>query len=76
MNRGPLVNLRPSCMVCTSYILSAVLYPSNSSLDAGVPVVPGYHGTNQDPDFLLERAKEIGRSIPHVYSLVLTSITI
>lgn len=27
---------------------------------AGVPVVPGYHGENQDPDFLLEQAKEIG----------------
>lgn len=27
---------------------------------AGVPVTPGYHGDNQDPDFLLEQAKEIG----------------
>ena len=27
---------------------------------AGVPVVPGYHGKNQDPDFLLEEAKKIG----------------
>lgn len=26
---------------------------------AGVPVTPGYHGDNQDPDFLLEKAKEI-----------------
>lgn len=26
---------------------------------AGVPCVPGYHGTNQDPQFLLEKAKEI-----------------
>ena len=27
---------------------------------AGVPMVPGYHGENQDADFLLERANEIG----------------
>ena len=27
---------------------------------AGVPVVPGYHGANQDPTFLAERATEIG----------------
>jgi len=26
----------------------------------GVPVVPGYHGTNQDPDHLLNEAKHIG----------------
>jgi 3-methylcrotonyl-CoA carboxylase alpha subunit len=29
-------------------------------MQAGVPVIPGYDGGNQDPDFLLERAKEIG----------------
>ncbi|MXY32857.1 MAG: 3-methylcrotonyl-CoA carboxylase, partial [Boseongicola sp. SB0664_bin_43] len=28
--------------------------------DAGVPVVPGYHGPRQDPSFLAERAAEIG----------------
>ncbi len=28
--------------------------------NAGVPVVPGYHGSTQDPAFLLERATEIG----------------
>lgn len=27
---------------------------------AGVPVVPGYHGENQDPKYLAEKAKEIG----------------
>jgi len=27
---------------------------------AGVPIVPGYHGTNQNPDALLEEAKRIG----------------
>ena len=26
---------------------------------ANVPVTPGYHGDNQDPEFLLEKAKEI-----------------
>lgn len=29
-------------------------------LDAGVPVVPGYHGNNQDDNFLLEQAIKIG----------------
>ncbi|CAL1693808.1 unnamed protein product [Somion occarium] len=28
--------------------------------NAGVPVVPGYHGTNQDPEHLLHEAKQIG----------------
>ena len=28
--------------------------------DAGVPVVPGYHGTNQTPEFLKRKAYEIG----------------
>src|SRR5690606_24166190 len=27
---------------------------------AGVPLVPGYHGDNQDPDFLQEQADRIG----------------
>ncbi|MFA8440623.1 biotin carboxylase N-terminal domain-containing protein, partial [Yoonia sp.] len=27
---------------------------------AGVPVVPGYHGTNQNPDFLAGEADQIG----------------
>ena len=27
---------------------------------AGVPVVPGYHGSNQDPDFLAAEAEKIG----------------
>jgi 3-methylcrotonyl-CoA carboxylase alpha subunit len=30
---------------------------------AGVPVVPGYHGTNQDPDFLAAEAAKIGYPI-------------
>ena len=29
-------------------------------VEAGVPVVPGYHGENQDADFLAEQAAEIG----------------
>jgi 3-methylcrotonyl-CoA carboxylase alpha subunit len=28
--------------------------------EAGVPVVPGYHGENQDPDFLAQEAARIG----------------
>lgn len=32
----------------------------NIMIAAGVPCVPGYHGNNQDPDFLLEEAKRIG----------------
>jgi len=28
--------------------------------DAGVPIVPGFHGENQDPDYLAEQAAEIG----------------
>ncbi|WP_417472524.1 biotin carboxylase N-terminal domain-containing protein [Leisingera sp.] len=28
--------------------------------EAGVPVVPGYHGANQDPEFLAEQAEQIG----------------
>ena len=30
-------------------------------LDAGVPVVPGYHGSNQDANFLAEEANKIGQ---------------
>ena len=28
--------------------------------EAGVPLTPGYHGENQDPDFLLQQAEQIG----------------
>ena len=28
--------------------------------NAKVPIVPGYHGSNQDPKFLQEKAREIG----------------
>ena len=30
------------------------------AVEAGVPVVPGYHGENQDPAFLKQKAYEIG----------------
>ncbi len=30
---------------------------------AGVPIVPGYHGGNQAPDFLLQEAEHIGFSV-------------
>ncbi len=29
-------------------------------IGAGVPCIPGYHGMNQDPEFLLEEAKKMG----------------
>eukprot|EP00045_Choanoeca_perplexa_P004558 m.39104 g.39104 ORF g.39104 m.39104 type:complete len:714 (+) comp12639_c0_seq1:99-2240(+) len=32
----------------------------NIMAPSGVPVVPGYHGEEQDPTYLLEQAKEIG----------------
>jgi 3-methylcrotonyl-CoA carboxylase alpha subunit len=28
--------------------------------ESGVPVITGYHGDNQDPEFLFEKAKEVG----------------
>lgn len=30
---------------------------------AGVPCTPGYHGSNQDPEFLASKAEEIGYPI-------------
>lgn len=32
-------------------------------INAGVPVVPGYHGDNQDPEFLYQQAKLVGLPI-------------
>lgn len=32
----------------------------NIMLAAGVPCVPGYHGSNQDPNFLLQESEKIG----------------
>ncbi|KAN0089435.1 3-methylcrotonyl-CoA carboxylase-like protein subunit alpha [Hyaloscypha variabilis] len=29
-------------------------------IKAGVPCIPGYHGSNQEPEYLLEEAKKIG----------------
>ena len=41
---------------------SSVFWPGGADLDpaAGVPCVPGYHGTNQDPQYLLNKAESIG----------------
>jgi acetyl/propionyl-CoA carboxylase alpha subunit len=37
--------------------------------NASVPVVPGYHGENQDPDFLLQQAEKIGMFVfKYVYN--------
>jgi hypothetical protein len=36
-------------------------------VDAGVPCVPGYHGTIQDPQHLLYEAEKIGAS--HVFNI-------
>lgn len=42
----------------SSYSREFPIYPFP---DAGVPCVPGYHGENQDPAFLYEKAQEIGK---------------
>src|SRR5690625_6518480 len=43
------------------------LFRSSAAKDimekAGVPLVPGYHGSNQDPDFLQAQADEMGYPI-------------
>lgn len=31
--------------------------------NSDVPCIPGYHGINQDPDFLAKKAEEIGYPI-------------
>src|SRR5690625_5802826 len=36
---------------------------------AGVPLVPGYHGDNQETEFLKQQADEIGRSEEHTSEL-------
>ena len=43
-------------------ILAMGLKATSKSLmeKAGVPLTPGYHGTNQDPDFLKQQADAIG----------------
>lgn len=59
--KGPdftLANPRTSCQVRRSEIgppAAAYQVPA-----AGVPCVPGYHGNNQDPEFLLREAEKIG----------------
>ena len=63
LNTHTSANPRQSCPVRSSYKLTTrhILIVSQ---DAGVPVVPGYHGSNQDPDFLLEQAQKIGQYAP------------
>lgn len=58
------VNPRTSCPVC--FVRFVRLSSSPLFLGAGVPCVPGYHGENQDPDFLFEKAREIGKHIASV----------
>jgi hypothetical protein len=58
---GRRVNLRTSCPV--RYLLVFSDSPAQHFTGAGVPCVPGYHGETQDPDFLFEKAQEIGNSL-------------
>lgn len=53
-----LANPRTSCQVTRGETWSAIVAHRVSA--AGVPCVPGYHGNNQDPDFLLQEAEKIG----------------
>lgn len=52
------------------YGLSSIL---SRITDAGVPVVPGYHGSNQDPAYLLQEAATIGDYIQPWRKRTLTS---
>ena len=40
---------------------------------AGVPCVPGYHGQNQDPEYLYEQAKKIGTP-SNIHQVILSSL--
>ena len=57
------------------------VYPSQKSLfkrlssDAGVPCVPGYHGPNQDPEFLYQEAEKIGKFLLSKYIEVNLSVS-
>ena len=44
-----------------SFHVNRELLVRMSKAAASVPCVPGYHGENQDPTFLYEEAKKIGR---------------
>ena len=52
-------NPRTLCQVIHSETWSPTV--AHHMLAAGVPCVPGYHGNNQDPDFLLREAEKIGQ---------------
>jgi len=53
-----LANPRTLCQVRYSELRSPSVVHRRPA--AGVPCVPGYHGNNQDPDFLLREAEKIG----------------
>lgn len=53
-----IVFIGPSAAAITSMGLKA---ESKQLMEtAGVPLIPGYHGSNQDPEFLLQQADRIG----------------
>ena len=54
------VNPKILCWV-RSYTRLPLDSDRRSSLGAGVPCVPGYHGGRQEPDFLFKEAEKIGR---------------
>ena len=41
-------------------IINMISASKNIMSKANVPTVPGYHGANQDPQFLKEQAAKIG----------------
>ena len=50
------------CIICpcVDHVLTVCSESKDIMTAAGVPCVPGYHGTNQDADFLLEQSQQIG----------------
>src|ERR1700753_2059694 len=65
-----LVNQRTLCQVRRSTI--DYLDVAHVGSAAGVPCVPGYHGNNQDPNFLLQEAEKIGLFICSLRSVAIT----
>ena len=58
-------------------VLTLVASESKNIMSAaGVPVVPGYHGTNQDASFLQQEAEQIGSSfiLPMIFRELITFI--
>ena len=50
------------CLSSPHYVLDKLVF----LLAAGVPCVPGYHGDNQDPNYLYKQAELIGIVLPLV----------